>query len=785
MNDTINFYKKLTQNTQLTLALIPTQDVVLFPGNTRNFEVESDASLNAVRTALETDKLVFLSARLDSSKDSIMDNISGVGVIARIEEALMLSADTINVSVRALCRASLESFAEQNAQSSFLYVNVKPMDEPENTMPLSAQTALMDTIKAAFIKVLKQYGNISRESLQAISGITSPYMLVNTVMGKLQTELKDALEVLLAAQLEEQLVKVKELLEIELVKIEVEAKLHQDTLRQIGREQKEHILRQTQRQIAMQLGEDEDEERFLYFEKKIKALKLSKEDEKKLLNELASLQRMPPSTQEAYILESHLEFIASLPKMKKHKFRFDLQKAREILDEGQYGLDEVKQRILQTLAVTLLSQKPPVNVLCLVGAPGVGKTMIASNIAKVMKRKFCKMSLGGLGDESEIRGHRKTYIGAMSGKILSSLALAGSSDPVFLLDEIDKLSKDYKGDPASALLEALDPNQNTQFTDRYAEVSYDLSGVFFIATANTTSTIPKPLLDRMEIIEIPGYSDEEKLHIARDYQLPALKKSHGLNDADITITDEALLDIITGYTRESGVRDLERKLAKILRICAVQEVKHPKGQHHITTENLKHYLKEDFEYLIDDASHTNIGVMKGLAYTSAGGDTLDVEVAAYEGQNELKLTGNLGTVLKESAMAALSHIHANKNLYGLEEKDFKNKTLHIHVPEGATPKDGPSAGITLSLAILSTLKHRKAQAGLAMTGEISLSGKVWPVGGLKEKLLAAKRAGVKEVILPMENKREIYAFPKEYTQGLEIHYVSSIKEANAFIRWSE
>ena len=547
---------------------------------------------------------------------------------------------------------------------------------------------------------------------------------------------------------------------------------------QMNKNQKEYYLREQMRAIQEELGVEEDiEEEVEAWKKKLKKLKMPSKTEKKVEKEINRFEKLQPSSAESNVARSYIETILELPWNKTTKTKIDLKNAEKILNQDHYGLDKVKERVLEYLAVVELSGELKGPILCLVGPPGVGKTSIARSVARATGREFVRMSLGGVRDEAEIRGHRRTYIGAIPGRIISCLKEAGTNNPVFLFDEVDKVGTDFKGDPASALLEVLDPEQNKEFMDHYLEVPFDLSKVMFITTANTTDTIPRPLLDRMEVIRVEGYTEEEKVEIARNYLIPKQQQNHGLKSENITFSESAIRDVINYYTRESGVRNLEREIANVCRKAARKLVTTKKNAYRITPKNLEQYLgKKRFRYDIIEGQE-EIGVTTGLAWTIVGGDTLFIETTVVPGSGKLVLTGQLGEVMQESAKAGISYIRSVADKLGIEEDFYKTKDLHIHIPEGATPKDGPSAGVTMCTAIISTLTEIPVRKDIAMTGEITLRGKVLPVGGIREKVLAAHRAGIRKVLLPKENERDIDDIPEKVRKKMEFVLIENVDDA--------
>jgi len=646
------------------------------------------------------------------------------------------------------------------------------MDEASEKME-----AIMRMVKESFESYTTINTKIPDDAIISVNEVEEPHRLSDVIVSYIFLKSSDKQTLLETLDPYERLEKLQVLLKQEIEVIKLEETINKRVKKQINELQKEYYLKEQMKAIQKELGEDEDlgdeVEEYL---KQIKKAKMPKEAKEKAEKEAKRLLKINQASPEAGVIRTYLDWLIGLPWNKATKDNKDIKKARKVLEDDHYGLEDVKERILEFLAVRQLNQNMKSPIICLVGPPGVGKTSIAKSIARALNRKFIRFSLGGVRDEAEIRGHRRTYIGAIPGRIISNISKVKYNNPVFLFDEVDKIANDFRGDPASALLEVLDPEQNSTFTDHYLETSFDLSKVMFITTANTTSTIPRPLLDRMEVIEISGYTAEEKFNIGKKYLIPKQYKEHGLTEKDIIISDNALKEVIEKYTRESGVRELERNIGNIIRKAAVKIVEKNKGKVVVNVNSLEKYLgipKYEYERAYEK---DQIGIATGLAWTRVGGETLFIEVNLMNGEGKLELTGQLGDVMKESAKASLSYVRAHLDKYNIDEKFYKKKDIHVHVPEGAIPKDGPSAGITMATALLSALTNRPVNKQVAMTGEITLRGRVLPIGGVKEKVLAANRAGIKKVLLPKRNEKDMNKIPKKVKKDLEIVLVDNMDE---------
>lgn len=752
--------------------LIALRGKVLLPKTLLNFDVGRPMSVTAAHKALDGDSLVVIS----SQKSSVIDNptvkdIYYVGVLAKIKHVIKNSENNLKLSVQALERVKICEFTSDRGCFT-VKVEYAPYtcSADETTVEAHYRVA-----KNSFYEYSLFDGRITKEVVNALSDMANPDDFIDNALSVIPFKENAIQSVLEIDDTVLRLDAFSSLLQKELEIAKIEKNVANSVRSSIDKSQKEFYLREQIKAIHAELGDNEDDGETLL--KKIKNKKFPKEIEEKALKEVARLDKINPASPDYSIILNYLDWLTELPFNEKTVDNPDILKAKEILDGDHFGLEKVKERILEYIAVLHLTKKVKGPILCFVGPPGVGKTSVASSIARALGRKFVRMSLGGLKDEAEIRGHRRTYVGAMPGRIIYGIKNAGVSNPVFLLDEIDKLSSDIHGDPASALLEVLDPEQNVSFRDRYMEVPYDLSDVIFITTANSMDTIPYPLLDRMEIIELGGYTNEEKREIAKRYLIPKAIKNNGLTDKKIEITDGGIDKIIKCYTLEAGVRNLEREINAVVRKAAVAVAENPKTRKKTVTENnLSDYLGREKRIADSVMEKSEIGAATGLAWTSFGGTTLTIEVGLIGGKGDIILTGKLGDVMKESARAAVTYIKAHAVKYGIDPKRFENTDIHIHVPEGATPKDGPSAGITMATAILSAFAEKPVKNTVAMTGEITLRGKVLPIGGLKEKSLAAYRLGIKNVIIPKGNEKDTEDIPEEIRKEINFIPVSDVNE---------
>jgi ATP-dependent Lon protease len=757
------------------LPLIPIRGIGIFPNTVIHFDIGREKSINALEEAMLEDSDIFLTvqkvADLESPKE---DDFYEVGVICKIKQMIKMPGDNIRVLVEGINRAKIVSVTQDDPYfevvlDEYIYDDSLPMDDNLEAM---VRLTLNNFEEYALI-----YAKIAPDAVISLKEIKNPDKLADVVASYIYLKTIQKQSLLEIFDPYKRLESINKLLAKEIKVLQIENEINELVKKQVSEFQKDYYLKEQMRAIQKELGEDEgtDYEVEEYLQKISKA-NMPKDVKEKAEKEINRLLKISPSSPDAGVIRTYVDWLLDLPWNKKTKDNTDLSKARKILAEDHYGLEEVKERILEYLAVKNIKKDMKGPILCFVGPPGVGKTSIAKSIARAMDRKYVRISLGGVRDEAEIRGHRRTYVGAIPGRIISSIAKVKVNNPVFLLDEIDKLNSDFKGDPASALLEALDPEQNSTFTDHYIEAPFSLQNVMFITTANTTATIPGPLLDRMEVIEISGYTDIEKRNIAEKYLIKKQLSEHGLKENRVKISTNAINEIIERYTRESGVRNLERNIGKLIRKAAVQIVEKNKSSVSINNLNIKKYLgipKYDYDIAYEE---DQVGVVTGLAWTQVGGETLFVEVNTMKGDGKLQLTGQLGDVMKESAMAALSYIKANAENFDIDNKIFKETDIHVHVPEGAIPKDGPSAGITMATAIISALTKKAVRKDVAMTGEITITGRVLPVGGLKEKLLAAKRAGIKKVVLCSKNKADVSKIDPKIIRSMEIVYADKIDD---------
>ena len=755
--------------------MIALKGIVAFPDMPVTCDIGKESSKKAVREALETGEQIFLTTQKNLNVISpTINDISLVGTICDIRQAVKSSADVIKLLAHGVKRAIIKRVIEE---SPYFVVEVEEAQVlNENTV---VAKALFNNAKEHFIEYAGIDNKISSDVLAFINSIEDTNMFVDSVSALVIKHEKSQLEILEEFDTELRLEKLVQSLleEIEIAKIN--KKINANIRNNMDKAQKDYYLREQMKAISAELGEEEDE--YAQLENKLVNLKLPKEVKEKALKELSRVKKMPVAAPENAIIRNYLDVLTELPWGNKTKDNKDLIRARKILDEDHAGLEDVKERIIEHLAVMQLTDRIGGQIICFVGPPGVGKTSVAKSIARALNRNFVKMAVGGVKDESELRGHRKTYVGAMPGRIIYNMKLAGSSNPVFLIDEIDKMASDHKGDPASAMLEILDPEQNQIFRDNFLEVPYDLSDVLFIATANNMYDIPKPLLDRMEVIELSSYTANEKLDIAKNYLLKKECEKHGILLSQVKLSDETLQKIIESYTYEAGVRNLERQIAKICRKVAVKLVELPKKEQktaifEVNDKNLNEYLGAIKLIKTVKREQNEVGVVSGLSYSSIGGSVLTIETNLTEGEGKILLTGNLGEVMKESASAALSAVKSLATKYDIDPKIFKQRDIHIHVPEGAVKKEGPSAGAALASAILSSFTGIKINANLAMTGEITIRGNILAIGGVKEKIYAAKRAGIETVLVPEQNKEDVLELSEEVTKGLNILFVNNLIE---------
>lgn len=740
-----------------------------------HFDVSRERSIAAIQQAMVEEQEIFLVAQKSiETENPGQDDVYEIGTVASVKQLIKLSKKVVRVLVEGKNRAVLKKIEETDP---YLRAEVGVLEEQEITIPddLNAE-AKMRGLKEIITKYAAKNGKISKESVAEILDITDLKRLVNEVAANIPLKYKDQQEILEELDFWSRYEKLSLKLVNEMQIMEIKEELQRKVKNKVDKHQKEYLLREQLKVIREELGEDTTFSDADEFEEACSKLDAPEEVKEKLHKEIGRFKNTIGSQAENGVIRTYIETILEMPWNKRAEDNTDINYAKEVLEADHYGLEQVKERILEFLAVRTLTQKGESPILCLVGPPGTGKTSIAKSLARSLKKPFVRISLGGVRDEAEIRGHRKTYVGAMPGRIANGIRTAGVKNPVLLLDEIDKVSTDYKGDTFSALLEVLDSEQNSKFRDHYLEVPLDLSEVTFITTANTLQTIPRPLLDRMEIIEITSYTENEKLHIAIEHLIPKQLEKHGITDEQLSFSKKAIWKIAHNYTKEAGVRQLEREIGNICRKAAKELLTTEKEKITVTDRNLHKFLgKEKYSYQMANAA-PEVGIVRGLAWTSVGGDTLQIEVNVMPGKGEIMLTGQLGAVMKESARAGISYIRSVSKKYAIAEDFFEKHDIHVHIPEGAVPKDGPSAGITMATAMLSAVTGKKVRADLAMTGEITLRGRVLPIGGLKEKLLAAKNAGIQTVLIPKENTADVEELSSEITKGLEIIPVETMEE---------
>lgn len=761
-------------NQNIVLPAIALRGTTILPGMIVHFDVSRERSVKAIEAAMLHDQKIFLVTQIDPEVESPdLAGVYHVGTIAYIKQVVKLPQNLLRVLVEGTGRATLVKFEQE---FPFIRSETTPVDEEEMQMPEPVMEAMHRSLKELFHRYCMENGKVSKELVAQILNIDNVEELVEQIAVNIPLSYQNKQKILEALTLEERYEVLGAILGNEIEIMQIGRDLQKKVKARIDKNQREYILREQLKLIREELGEDNTADDAEEFKKKLQELQAGDEVKEKISKEIERFKNTNSNVSENAVLRGYIETMLALPWEKKSTDSDDLKEAWKVLQEGHYGLKDVKERVMEFLSVRKLTHKGKSPILCLVGPPGTGKTSIARSIAEAMHKKYVRICLGGVRDEAEIRGHRKTYVGAMPGRITAALQQAGVSNPLMLLDEIDKTSSDYKGDTSAALLEVLDPEQNSRFMDHYIEVPQDLSEVLFIATANDVQGIPRPLLDRMELIEIAGYTENEKEHIAKEHLIPKQMEENGIEKGKLTIQSAALKKIINNYTKEAGVRNLERTIGQICRKTARLIMEEDKKKVTVTSKNLSDFLgKEHFNYLMANKKD-EIGISRGLAWTQVGGDTLQIEVNVMPGKGELMLTGQLGDVMKESAQAGITYIRSIASDYKVEPEFFQENDIHVHIPEGAVPKDGPSAGITMATAILSAIIKKPVRADLAMTGEITLRGRVLPIGGLKEKLLAAKYAKIKEVLVPAENKPDIQELDKEITDGLTITFVSSMKE---------
>ena len=762
-------------NETRSLPMVALRGLTIMPEMIVHFDVSRERSIAAIQQAMVEEQEIFLVAQKSiETENPGQDDVYETGTVASVKQLIKLSKKVVRVLVEGKNRAVLKKIEETDP---YLRAEVEVLEEQEITIPddLNAE-AMMRGLKEIITEYAAKSGKISKESVAEILDITDLKRLVNEVAANIPLKYKDQQELLEELDFWSRYEKLSLKLVNEMQIMEIKEELQRKVKSKVDKHQKEYLLREQLKVIREELGEDTTFSDADEFEEACSKLDAPEEVKEKLHKEIGRFKNTIGSQAENGVIRTYIETILEMPWNKRAEDNTDINYAKEVLEADHYGLEQVKERILEFLAVRTLTQKGESPILCLVGPPGTGKTSIAKSLARSLKKPFVRISLGGVRDEAEIRGHRKTYVGAMPGRIANGIRTAGVKNPVLLLDEIDKVSTDYKGDTFSALLEVLDSEQNSKFRDHYLEVPLDLSEVTFITTANTLQTIPRPLLDRMEIIEITSYTENEKLHIAIEHLIPKQLEKHGITDEQLSFSKKAIWKIAHNYTKEAGVRQLEREIGNICRKAAKELLTTEKEKITVTDRNLHKFLgKEKYSYQMANAA-PEVGIVRGLAWTSVGGDTLQIEVNVMPGKGEIMLTGQLGDVMKESARAGISYIRSVSKKYAIAEDFFEKHDIHVHIPEGAVPKDGPSAGITMATAMLSAVTGKKVRADLAMTGEITLRGRVLPIGGLKEKLLAAKNAGIQTVLIPKENTADVEELSSEITKGLEIIPVETMEE---------
>jgi ATP-dependent Lon protease len=755
--------------------MMPIRDMVIFPFMMTPFVVGRESSVRALEEALAADRKIFLATQHDASIDEPNPkDIYQVGAICNIVQSVKMPDGNIKVLVEGVERAKS---SEVTAADGFFVATVRVAKGQFERTPAVDQ--LMQRVTTLFEQYVKLQQSLNYETIIAAVRMDEPAKLSDTIAANLQLGIEEKQELLAIFDPAARLARIADVLDIEIEKLDLDRNVQSRVKRQMERAQKEYYLNEKIKAIQKELGRGEKSE-FEELKKKIETAGMPKDVLDKAIQELKKLEAMPPMSAESTVSRNYIDWLLAVPWKKKSKETRSIDFAEKVLNEDHYGLEKIKERILEFLAVRQLVKNPKGSILCFAGPPGVGKTSLGMSIAKATGRKFVRLSLGGVRDEAEIRGHRRTYIGALPGQIIQHMKRAGTKNPVFLLDEVDKISSDFRGDPASALLEVLDPEQNTSFQDHYLDVDYDLSQVLFVATANVLHTIPAPLQDRMEILQLQGYTWQEKLEIAKQYLVKKQREQTGLSEKNIVFTDDALRDIIRYYTREAGVRNLERELGNVCRKVARRVVKQgAKHKETIESTNVAEFLGVAKFHDSEMHERNEVGLVTGLAWTEVGGCILSTEVQVLDGKGKLTITGQLGDVMQESAQAAMSYVRSKAHLLGLSREFYRNVDIHLHVPEGAIPKDGPSAGITMATALASALTKIPVRRDIAMTGEITLRGKVLPIGGLKEKLLAALRAGIFEAILPRENEKDVTELPENLKSSMKLHFVDSMDEVLA------
>ena len=760
----------------ITIPAVALRGLTILPGMIAHFDISRDKSIKAVEAAMMDNQKLFLVTQKDVDQENpTLEDLFSVGIIAEIKQVIKLQNDVVRVLVEGKVRAQVDGFTESSA---YLEAEVVTLDTPEDELPDNVKEAMLVSIKETYARYAKVHGKMGQEINKQVEGYKDLTKLMDYISNNLPVGYEDKQKILECFTLSERYEALLALMFKEIDVLSIKNDFQQKVKERVDKNQREYILREQMTLIREELGESTQSDADGYMEA-LEKLQASDEVKERIQKEINRFRNIHSNSSESSVSRGYIETLLELPWDKMSQDNTDIDHAEKVLDEEHYGMYKIKERILEFLAVRSLTSKGECPIICLVGPPGTGKTSIARSVARALDKEYVRICLGGVRDEAEIRGHRRTYVGAMPGRIASGLKSAGVKNPLMLLDEVDKVSSDYKGDTSAALLEVLDSEQNSKFKDHYVEFPLDLSEVLFIATANDMQSIPKPLLDRMEIIEVNSYTENEKFHIVKEHLLSKQMEKNGIKKEQFTISDKAIKKVIGCYTKEAGVRGLERKLGEICRKAAREIYQNKKEVVRVTEMNLSAFLGREMYAQEQKNENDEIGIVRGLAWTSVGGTTLEIEVNIMPGKGEVKLTGQMGDVMKESAMAGISYIRSISPSYDIPKEFFQENDIHIHIPEGAVPKDGPSAGITMATAVLSAIIQRAVRADVAMTGEITLRGRVLPIGGLKEKLLAAKNAGIKTVCIPKENEKHLEEISKEITKGLEIVTVEKLDEVLA------